>query len=126
MPALIKPTPANLAQAREACAQAAKSAGGLAIQAVMILAALHQVDAAFDICDGFLLWRGSVVRVGDNHLTWLVTDSAWRIQVQWLFTPPAIDLRRDKRFLPLCEAIGLLQYWKQRGVQPDYLHLETR
>lgn len=125
LPALIEPNPANLASARQACAQGATSAPVLAIQSVMILAALHQVDAAFDICEGFLLWRGSLVRAGDNRVRQLGSDSGWRMHVQWLFTPPAADLRRDKRFLPLCDAIGLVEYWKRREVRPDYMRIET-
>ena len=121
LPAMIDPTPSNLAQARQGCDNAAKASGGLAIQAVMILGALKQIDAAYDICDGFLLWRGSVVRAGDNRARQLGSDSGWRMSVQWLFTPPCAGMRADERFPLLCKAIGLSDYWKARGVSPDYL-----
>lgn len=126
LPAMTSPTPANLDPARKACTHAARSAGGLAIQAVMILGVLDQVDLAFDICNGFLLWRGSVVRAGDNKAAQLGSDSGWRMSIQWLFTPPAAKMRSDPRFLALCDAVGLSDYWKKRGVQPDYLRIEHR
>ena len=121
LPALIQPDAANVAKARTTCLQAAKTAPALAIQAVMILGTLNQTDAAFDICDGFLLWKGSVVRTGDNRLRQLGTDSAWRMSLQWLFTPACAAMRGDRRFLPLCKDVGLIDYWRWRGVRPDYM-----
>ena len=126
LPALVEPSGPSVATARASCMQAAQKAGALAGQAVMILGALNQVDDAFDICNGFLLWRGSIVRAGDNHLRQLGSDSAWRMNLQWLFTPPCRSMRDDARFVPLCEAVGLVDYWRRRGVQPDYLRLERR
>jgi hypothetical protein len=38
-----------------------------------------------------------------------------------MFTPPAAAMRPDPRFLPLCDGIGLTDYWRRRGVKPDYL-----
>ena len=71
----------------------------------MILSGLGQVDEAFDIANGFLLWRGSVVRRGQASKQ-MTEDSGWRIGVQWLFTPPCAVLRADPRFGPLCEEVG--------------------
>jgi DNA-binding winged helix-turn-helix (wHTH) protein len=121
LPALIQPDAANVSKARTTCLRAAQTAAVLAVQAVMILGTLNQTDAAFDICDGFLLWKGSVVRTGDNRVRQLGTDSAWRISLQWLFTPPCAAMRGDGRFLPLCKDVGLIDYWSRRGVRPDYM-----
>jgi hypothetical protein len=85
----------------------------------MILAALGQVDAAFDVAQGFLLWRGSVVRRGQTAGQ-TTNDAQWRNGIQWLFTPPAAVMRADPRFLRLCEGVGLTDYWRSRGVRPDY------
>ena len=108
----------------KACADAAKTAGIAAAQAVMICGALNQVDLAFDICDGFLLWRGKIVRASENKASQLGSDAMWRAGIQWLFTPPCASLRADNRFAPLCEAVGLTDYWHKRGVQPDYLRAD--
>jgi DNA-binding winged helix-turn-helix (wHTH) protein len=119
--ALDDPTPGNITRAREACIAAGRLAGSLAAHGVMILGALNQVDAAFEIADGFLLWRGRVVRTGENRAKELGTDPEWRMGIQWLFTPPCASMRRDGRFAQLCDARGLTDYWKRRGVRPDYL-----
>lgn len=83
----------------------------------MILSALGQIDDAFDVARGFLLSRGRIVRRGKSTLG---TDSLFRINTQWLFTPPCAPMREDARFLPLCDGVGLVDYWRRRGVKPDY------
>ncbi len=119
LPALDQRSPATIAAARQACIDAAERAGELAAHAVMILSALGEVNAAFDVVNGFLLWRGSIVRRGKAaKQTW--NDTGWRIGVQWLFTPPCAVMRADARFRPLCDGIGISAYWRQRGVRPDY------
>jgi len=128
--ALEERSPENIAKAREACVKAAETAGGFAVDTVMILSALGQVDAAFDIANGFLVSRGSIVTntmvnasiVGKDRVPRSadLNDATWRINTQYLFTPPCRVLRADSRFLPLCEGMGLVDYWRARGVRPDY------
>lgn len=118
--ALMEPSPENLRRARDACFNGARMAGQLAGQGVMILSALGDVDAAFDIANGFLLSRGSIVRGGKTTFKPDLNDAGWRINTQWLFTPPAAVMRADARFLPLCDGVGLVDYWRSRGVRPDY------
>jgi hypothetical protein len=128
--ALEERSPLAIGKAREACFQAAHKAGGFAVDTVMILAALGQVDAAFDIANGLLLSRGSVVATrtsggsiavkSKTEAAEDVNDATWRINTQYLFTPPCAILRADPRFLALCEGMGLTDYWHARGVRPDY------
>lgn len=119
LPALDQRSSATIAAARTACIDAAERGGELAAHAVMILSALGEVNAAFDVVNGFLLWRGSIVRRGKAaKQTW--NDTGWRIGIQWLFTPPCAGMRADPRFVSLCDGIGLSAYWRQRGVRPDY------
>jgi len=123
-------SPQAIARARNACFRAAESAGGFATDTVMMLSALGQVDAAFDIANGFLLSRGSIVtkglasgsipRRGTTNTIDDLNDATWRINTQYLFTPPCAIIRSDPRFLQLCEGIGLADYWRKRGVRPDY------
>lgn len=115
--ALDQRSPATIARARQACLDAARVAGQSAAHGVMFLSALGEVDAAFDVANGFLLWRGSVTGRGKNDTR---KDSQWRVWTQWLFTPPVAALRADPRFIPLCDGIGLTDYWNRRGVRPDY------
>jgi hypothetical protein len=129
--ALEARSPQAIARAREACFKAARSAGAFAVDTVMILCALGEVDAAFDIANGFLLSRGLVVPIamksgfavtkgkshaGEDNLN----DATWRVNTQYLFTPPCRIMRADPRFLQLCEGMGLTDYWRARGVRPDY------
>jgi DNA-binding winged helix-turn-helix (wHTH) protein/tetratricopeptide (TPR) repeat protein len=120
LPALDQQSAMAIRTARNACLDAARKAGELAAHAVMILAALGEVDASFEIADGFLLWRGKIVRQSEGSKE-ITNDAAWRNGVQWLFTPPCASMRRDPRFLALCYGIGLTEYWRSRGVRPDYL-----
>jgi DNA-binding winged helix-turn-helix (wHTH) protein len=120
LPALDQRSAMAIRTARNACLDAARKAGELAAHAVMILAALGEVDASFEIADGFLLWRGKIVRQSEGSKE-ITNDAAWRNGVQWLFTPPCASMRRDPRFLALCNGIGLTEYWRSRGVRPDYL-----
>lgn len=118
LPALDEPSPAAVAKARSACFGASTTAAEMAPHSVMILSALGQVDAAFEVANGFLLSRGPIVRRGKSKVG---TDSGWRINTQWLFTPACAAMRSDSRFLQLCNDTGLVDYWKRRGVRPDYL-----
>jgi DNA-binding winged helix-turn-helix (wHTH) protein len=110
----------NKARARQAAFEAARAPGGSAGEGVMILSALGEVDAAFDAANGFLLSRGSIVRTGRLSPQVELNDAISRINTQWLFTPPCMPMRADPRFVPLCEAVGLVDYWRSRGVRPDY------
>ena len=85
---------------------------------VMILSALGEIDAAFEVTEGFLLWRGKVVSTGQDDGKKM--DDYSRRMTQWLFTPPVAPMRADPRFLKLCEEFGLTAYWRSRGVKPDY------
>lgn len=123
--ALERPTVSNVAEARAACFKGARIGAQLGGDAVMILAALGQVDAAFEVANGFLLSRGSVVPRGRTPFRSELNPAAWRINTQWLFTPPAAVMRADPRFLPLCEGVGLVEYWRKRGLEPDFLRQRT-
>jgi hypothetical protein len=109
------------ARAREACLATVRSGTGDIAEAVMILSALGQVGSSFDAANGYLLSRGSVVRGGNSPSNGVIRDATFRINTQWLFTPPCAIMRADARFGPLCEGLGLTEYWHKRGVKPDYL-----
>ena len=57
---------------------------------------------------------------GKTRRTDELNDATWRINTQYLFTPPCAVMRADPRFLTLCEGMGLVDYWRSRGVRPDY------
>lgn len=116
LPAMEQRSSATIAKARDACIEGAKMAAQAAGPAVQIMASLGDLDTAFDIAYGLLLAKGQVVQqeAPDASTAW------WRLSTQWLFTPAAAPLFPDPRFLPLCEGIGLTEYWRKRGEKPDY------
>jgi hypothetical protein len=84
----------------------------------MLLCALGLKDAAFEVTNGFLLWRGKIVSA--NQANGKEMDDYNRRMTQWLFTPPVAIMRSDPRFQKLCDDFGLTAYWRSRGVNPDY------
>lgn len=91
------------------------------IAAIIHLAALGAIDAAFDVANGYLLRQGPlVVPIRHTDTDPSITDQHRRV-TQMLFIPPTAPMRSDPRFLPLCEAIGLTDYWDRAGVLPDFL-----
>ena len=122
--ALARRTPDAIAGARDACISAARISGDLAGQGVMVLCELGEVDSAFEIANGYLLSRGPLVQQGKRPYGREPPDATHRINTKWLFMPPCKNMRADGRFLPLCEGVGLVEYWRRRGVQPDYVRLD--
>ncbi len=111
--------PGDIANARAANLSAAPQSRGLAVHAILILAALQEVDAAYSIINGLLLRRGGLVtQVESGQGPSPASDPLWR-QTQWLFTPATRSLRTDPRFVSLCDDIGLSKYWNGRGIVPD-------
>ena len=118
--AFNNPTPAAIARTRAVCFEAAKIAGQTHGQGVMILSQLRDLDGAFAIADGSLLGRGRIIRTEQPGSRAAIEAASDRVNMQWMFTPPCAPLRADPRFGPLCDGIGLTDYWRRRGVQPDY------
>lgn len=109
----------DIETARRANVEAATRSPGFAQSAIMVLPMLGQIDAAFDIANGFFLRRGPLIGslwTGGGQMP--VNDLRWR-RTMPLFVPATAALRRDPRFLDLCEGMGLGDYWRRRGIQPD-------
>jgi hypothetical protein len=111
-------TPAAVKAAEAHCVEMSRSAPSLANDAVMYLCALGLRDTAFELTEGFLLWRGKMI--SEDAANGKEVDDYSRRMTQWLFTPPVAIMRADPRFKQLCEDFGLTAYWRARGVRPDY------
>jgi DNA-binding winged helix-turn-helix (wHTH) protein len=116
--ALETRTPSAIEAARVACLDIARKSPPLVNDMVMLLCALGLKDAAFEVTNGFLLWRGKIVSA--NQANGKEMDDYNRRMTQWLFTPPVAIMRSDPRFQKLCDDFGLTAYWRSRGVKPDY------
>ena len=118
--ALQRRSPASIDAARQVNLDAARQIPALSSQAAVTLSALGEVDAAFEVANGLLLYRDAVSRRPKGLPEQpAVRSTAWRF-TPWLFTPPAAALRADPRFEELCQGTGLTDYWAKRGVKPDY------
>ncbi len=42
-----------------------------------------------------------------------------------LFQPETAPMRRDARFVPLADKLGLLSYWRETGRKPDFCETEA-
>jgi DNA-binding winged helix-turn-helix (wHTH) protein len=118
--ALDQRSPASIATARKANLEAAERDLKLSTQAICVLSALGQVDAAFEIVDALFAVRAAAdARLQSATVRGPVRSTAWRF-APWLFIPPTAALRADPRFQSLCDGIGLTEYWAKRGIKPDY------
>jgi DNA-binding winged helix-turn-helix (wHTH) protein/Tfp pilus assembly protein PilF len=108
-------------QAITANMAAAARGPGPAVAAIMILSALGAGAQALEVARGFLLQKGAiVVRQGHTPLQPSVTDHHHRMTMM-LWIPVCAHLRRQAGFAGFCDDLGLTQYWRMRGIQPDYL-----
>lgn len=117
--ALESRAPSDVAAARAANLDGAKADKPLAAYAIPILSALGGLDAAFDVADGFLVGRGSVIvqpRPGQQVLS--ARNAGWR-NTYGLFIPPTRAMRLHPRFRSLADGLGLTDYWRRRGIGPD-------
>lgn len=111
---------ADIAAARLANIAAAPRSPGFANNALMTLSMLGEVDAAFDVANGYFLRRGPLITTlwsGAGELP--VSALRWR-RTMALFVPPAAPMRADPRFGALMEGMGIARYWRQKRVRPDY------
>jgi DNA-binding winged helix-turn-helix (wHTH) protein len=121
LPALDAPSPKTIGKARNSCIEGGRLSGSITSQAALIMCALGDVDTAYEIADALLFSRGPIVRRPRQGSRGAVEDAGWRVNTQWMWTPPAAAMRADGRFLPLCKDVGLVDYWGRRGVKPNLL-----
>ena len=119
--AFADPTPTRIARAKDANLAAAQLNPSQATYAAMILSQLGEIDAAFEVINALLLSKGPMVTNRPIAPRSFVANSPSWCRTQWLFMPPLAAVRRDARFQPLCDEIGLTRYWRRRGVGPDTL-----
>lgn len=93
-----------------------------AVAGLLSLLTLGAVDEAFEVAYGYYLGRGSAAApIRWNASDPSITDQHRRV-TQPLFIPAAAPMRSDKRFLQLCNDIGLTSYWEKAGITADFMH----
>jgi DNA-binding winged helix-turn-helix (wHTH) protein/Tfp pilus assembly protein PilF len=117
--AILTHSRVDIALVKEIAARMAIQAPGIGANAVMLLSHMGEVDAAYQVIEGFVLRRGRTASLAADRVTpsWYA-DSGWR-HTQWLFTPATLALRQDARFTAFCDDLGYSDYWRERGIWPD-------
>jgi DNA-binding winged helix-turn-helix (wHTH) protein/tetratricopeptide (TPR) repeat protein len=100
-------------------AQAVRSPEAV-VSAMMLLNLLGALDQAFALADAYYLERGPILAAMRPPPGKPVINDQRRRKTNMLFVPVAQRMREDPRFQPLMEAMGLADYWRRRGVVPDY------
>lgn len=120
MAALASRRPADIARAADAVVAEIGHGPSLAINALLVLAALGEIDRAFAIANAYFRQQGpAMASVRWRPGQFSVNDQRRR-KTQSLFVPVSAPLRADPRFAGLVEAIGLGDYWRAAGVVPDF------
>lgn len=97
-----------------------KSVAGV-VNGFMLLNVMGALDQVFALANAYYLERGPILPAMQWRPGQPSVPDQRRRKTNMLFTPIAAPMQRDPRFLPLMQEIGLADYWKQRGVTPDFL-----
>lgn len=101
--------------------EAAHRGAGFAENAMQFAVTLGRVDTAFELAQAYYFARG--FSTGEARFPPMqggfTPQNARRTHL--LFMPSTAAMRRDARFAPIVEELGLKRYWDEAGVRPDYL-----
>lgn len=117
---LAAPMPGAIDDLVDQLFRQARQGAGYAENAIQYAAALGRPDAAFDIADAYFFGRGFVVqdrRFVPQQRSY--TRQADR-RTRFLFFPSTATMRAHPRFGLLTKELGLEDYWRKRGVRPDF------
>lgn len=119
--ALVSRAPADIWAAVDTLLAAVMTGPSWAVYAIMILSRLRELDAAFEVAEGYLLRRGRLTgRLRHTAAQPSINDQRHR-KTMMLFIPSSAPLRADPRFIGLCRDMGMVEYWQFSGYWPDFL-----
>lgn len=108
------------AATRQIMAGVTRSVAGV-INATMLLNLLQATDEVFALAEAYYLESGPIRAAMTTPPGEPLIPDQRRRKTNMLFTPLAAPMQQDERFMPLMQAIGLTDYWRQRGISPDFL-----
>jgi len=88
---------------------------------MMLLNLMGATDDAFELARAYYLEQGPIIAAMEWRPGQPIVPDQRRRKTNMLFTPTASAMQTDPRFLPLMEQMGLTDYWKRRGVVPDFV-----
>lgn len=112
--------PAELDQAVARVMTSAGRSVAAVVNAMMLLNLMGATDRAFDLARAYYLEQGSLIVATQPRPGQPIVPDQRRRKTNMLFTPPAAAMQRDPRFPALMEGMGLADYWRRRGIAPDY------
>ncbi len=90
------------------------------VNGMMLLNLMGATEAAFALARAYYLEQGPILAATQQRPGQPIVPDQRRRKSNMLFTPTAAAMQRDPRFPPLMEAMGLADYWRRRGIVPDY------
>ncbi len=87
-----------------------------AVNALLMLNGLGEIDHAFAVAEAYLLEEGPLMASVRWRPGQVLVNDQRRRKTHMLFTPVAEGMRRDPRFERLVERVGLTDYWRAAGV----------
>lgn len=121
MTALAGRRPADVTRAAELVLGRLAQGPSSAVNGIMILCGLGEIDRAFDAANAYLLERGPLMASVRWRPGQLSVNDQRRRKTNMLFVPVAAGMQADPRFMRLVRDIGLKEYWDRSGMQPDFL-----
>jgi hypothetical protein len=106
---------------REGSLAFAASGPASAIASLFALGLIDEIDAQFQVLEAYYLHEGRTPVPSRHTAAELSLNEQHRRLTQVLFTPVLQKARDDARFMKLCGQIGLVDYWSQSGLNPDFL-----
>ncbi|MDG2533226.1 winged helix-turn-helix domain-containing protein [Sphingomonas sp. HITSZ_GF] len=118
--AMLSRAPRDIEAAAAISLEGAHRGAGFAENGIQFLSGLGRVDEAFAVADAYYFARGfdpGELRFSTEQGTYTRRNAR---RTHLLFLPPTASMRTDARFLRLADELGLVRYWKDAGVRPDY------
>jgi hypothetical protein len=119
--ALVSRAKADIDTAMAIWLERARLGAGYAENTIQFASGLGRIDDAFAVADAYYFSRGFIVpevRFAQEQGSY--TPMAER-GAAFLFYPSTAPMRADPRFAALVEKLGLTDYWRSVGANPDYL-----
>jgi DNA-binding winged helix-turn-helix (wHTH) protein len=89
-----------------------------AINSLMALGLLGDVDAGFEVAEAYYLQEGPLAVPSQTDRESPLNEQHRRV-TQQLVVPASAGMRADPRIIGLCEKIGLARYWAETGRLPE-------
>jgi len=118
--AMLSRTGADIDAAVVVTLEGAHRGAGFAENGMQFMSALGRLDEAFAIADAYYFQRGfdpGELRFTPEQGTYTRRNAR---RTHPLFMPPTAAMRADPRFTKLAGELGLMRYWQEAGVKPDY------